>query len=159
MGTPYHPRPPSILHTPHPLYHTMASSQAPGVNSTATNHQNPFLASQNESSTFVSHVPLSGSTAGAGSVDTSSLPSQSQTGLSSSSSTTTAQGISNDVAAQASQVAGQAQASVSQFVNKVTSQETKPNLAGNLAPDEKQIAPEEVPAGTEHVSNLLTSIG
>merc|ERR1712093_925916 len=152
MGTPYHPRPPSILHTPHPLYHTMASSQAPGVNSTATNHQNPFLASQNESSTFVSHVPLSGSTAGAGSVDTSSLPSQSQTGFSSSSSTATAQGISNDVAAQASrttndlaaqasQVAGQAQASVSQFVNKVTSQETKPNLAGNLAPDEKQIAP------------------
>jgi len=118
-----------------------------GTGSSASAHTNPFLETSAGSNQYTSDVPLNRNDNGA---IGSALDN-----LSNSASTTT----SNDPATQGQQAANQAIRDIKGSLASLTDGQTKPNLAGNLAPSKETMSPDSAPEGTEHVSNILSGIG
>lgn len=146
----------------------MSSQSASG--SSATPHTNPFL--EQTSGTYTSQVPLSGShpttvddiTSG-GTSSSSSLTGGSSSTLRNADGTTSsagqeirAQAQNSDTAASVQQKAQEATQDFKQSLASLTDGQTKPGLAGDLAPSQSPIDPKAAPEGTEHVTNILSGV-
>ena len=143
-----------------PLTLTLTS---PSPCSSATPHTNPFL--EQTSGTYTSQVPLSGShpttvddiTSGGTTGSSSSLTggaSSSSSGVRNADGTTSsagqeirAQAQNSDTAASVQQKAQEATQDFKQSLASLTDGQTKPGLAGDLAPSQSPIDPKAAPVG------------